>query len=86
MSIQQRKLQNINAKIDVTGEVHSRQSSSRPSAVQRLNGLPQETGTSCFSPLHSYLGLPWTMSEDDTHIPSSGVGRHATHQGTRLVF
>ncbi len=75
MSIQQRKLQNNNAKIDVTGKVHPRQSSPRPSAVGDRHVR--------FLLSTLLLGTPWTMNGEITQNPSSGEARHATRQGSR---
>ncbi len=85
MSIQQRKLQNSNAKIDVTGKVHPRQSSSRPSAVQTSRWVAvgdRHVRDLLLSTL--LLGTPWTMNGEITQNPNSGEARHATRQGSRL--
>ncbi len=79
----QKKLQNSNAKIDVTGQVHPRQSSSRLSAVQtsRISGHRRQA-LQGFLLSTLLLGLPWAMNEGDTQNPSSGEARHANRRGS----
>ncbi len=80
----QRKFQNGNVKIDVTGKVHPRQASSRPPAVQTSRmGCHRRQVRQGFLLSVVLLGLPWKMNEDDTQNPNSGEARHATRQGSR---
>ncbi len=74
-----------NAKMDVTGKVHPRRSSSRPSAIQQSRmGCRRRQARQGFLLSTLLLGLPWTMNEDDTQNPNSGEARHATRQGVRI--